>query len=251
MSHPPFQPPPRRSTGGRIAALLAGSLVGVLALGLIIAGGVLLWGNGQKDDAGYVSTGSERLHTSTYAIASDDLDLDLDAPGWLVDRDRFGRIRLEATSQAAKPVFVGIAPTRDVAAYLAGTAHASVADIDSPLLGGVDVGLRAHDGTRRPTAPTEQGFWAASAHGSGTQSMTWEVRDGDWSVVVMNADGSSGVDAAVSAGADVPFLASAAWIALGSGLVLLAMAGGLLVLGLGTPPRGGPERTFGPVAAAA
>ena len=50
--------------------------------------------------------------------------------------------------------------------------------------------------------------------------MTWKVRDRDWSVVIMNADGSAGVDAGVRAGADVPFLAPAGWMT-GGDLVLL------------------------------
>ena len=48
--------------------------------------------------------------------------------------------------------------------------------------------------------------------------MTWKVREGDWSAVIMNADGS--VDAGVRAGADVPFLAPAGWMT-GGDLVLL------------------------------
>ncbi len=38
--------------------------------------------------------------------------------------------------------------------------------------------------------PTAQHFWAVSASGVGQQTVTWEVREGDWSVVLMNADGS-------------------------------------------------------------
>ena len=53
----------------------------------------------------------------------------------------------------------------------------------------------------------------------------------------MNADGSAGVDAGVSAGADVPILDDLAWGATATGLVLLAGAGILLVVGLRTRPR--------------
>jgi hypothetical protein len=49
---------------------------------------------------------------------------------------------------------------------------------------------------------------------------------------VMNADGSRGVDAGVSAGADVPILPAVAWGALGVGLVLLIAAGGLVAVGV-------------------
>ena len=242
MSESPSHPTPERSTGGRIAALVAGSLVGLLAFGLVIAGGALLWGEHHKDRAGYLSTDSHRFHTGTYAIASDNLDVNLDAPGWLVNRDRFGHLRLKVASHTAKPVFVGIAPTRDVSAYLANTAHTSVADLDYGPFSSFRVTYRAHDGNRRPAAPVRQHFWAASAHGTGNQVMTWKVRDGNWSIVVMNADGSSGVNAGISAGADVPFLAAAGWISLGGGLVLLAAAGGLLFLGIRTPPSGGADR---------
>jgi hypothetical protein len=82
--------------------------------------------------------------------------------------------------------------------------------------------------------------------------MTWKVREGDWSVVIMNADGSAGVDAGVRAGADLPFLAPAGWITLGGGIVLLAAAGGLLFLGMRTRPPAAPARAEdrGPVVAA-
>jgi hypothetical protein len=58
------------------------------------------------------------------------------------------------------------------------------------------------------------------------------VEPGEWSVVVMNADGSRGVDARVSAGAKVPFLAAVGWGAIGGGALLLVAAGGLLYAGV-------------------
>jgi hypothetical protein len=63
--------------------------------------------------------------------------------------------------------------------------------------------------------------------------LTWDVEHGSWSVVVMNADGSRGVDAGVSAGANVPILPVIGWGFLGGGLVLLAVAGGLVFLVVG------------------
>jgi hypothetical protein len=234
MPEPIQPPPPHSSSGPRVAALIVGSLLGLLAVVLVAAGGLMLWGDGQKDRDGYLSTSSDRFAAGGYAVTSDDLDVDLGAQGALVDRDTFGNVRLKATSHNGKPVFVGIAPTGDVSAYLRASAHSSVTDLDaSPFR----VTYRAHPGDRRPAAPAQQRFWAASAHGSGTQTMTWKVRDGSWSVVVMNADGSRGVDAGVSAGASVPFLTPLAWVSLGGGLLLLAVSGGLIYLGARTPRR--------------
>jgi len=70
-------------------------------------------------------------------------------------------------------------------------------------------------------------------HGAGTQTLNWDVKDGNWSVVVMNADGSKGVNTRVSAGASLPWLDElelAAWI---SAALLGVLGGTLLAGGLG------------------
>jgi len=84
---------------------------------------------------------------------------------------------------------------------------------------------------RAPAAPAEQKIWAATVQGDGEQALTWDVRDSDWSVVVMNADGSAGVEAGISAGASLGFLDEAGKISLTTGFVLLILAGGLLFVG--------------------
>src|SRR5215218_4644654 len=47
-------------------------------------------------------------------------------------------------------------------------------------------------GERRPTAPGEASFWVARTESSTATDLTWAVDDGDWTVVVMNADGTPG-----------------------------------------------------------
>ena len=242
----PHTPAPRRS-GGRIASIVAGGIVAVLAIGLIAAGTLLLWGDSEKDDQGYLSTGKDRYAASTYALASDNLDIDLDGAVWIMDREDLGKVRLEVESSAGKPVFVGIARTSDVADYLRGISHTEVTDVDySPF----HASYRGHGGDRRPALPADQDFWAASAEGSGTQTVAWDLEDGDWSIVVMNADGSRGVDTDISAGAKVPFLGTLGWVSLGGALVLLITAGTLVYLGVRTPrPPTAPSATLQPSAA--
>ena len=84
-------------------------------------------------------------------------------------------------------------------------------------------------------APADAQIWAASEHGSGKQTLNWEIEDGDWSVVVMNADGSTGVDADISTGASVPFLDELGWTAIGTGSFVLIVGVTLLVLGIRRP----------------
>ena len=216
----------------RVALCVVAGLLGLFSLGLLAGGGVLLWGDAQKDDQGYLSTERERFATGTYALATQNLDIDTDEAGWFLDRDRYGEIRLEISSR--EPVFVGIARSRDVAGYLRGTQHDLVSDVSySPF----DADYRRVAGDDRPQKPAGQDFWAASASGTGTQAVTWDVEDGDWSVVVMNADASRGVDADVKAGAELPFLASLGWGTLIAGLVALVIAATLAVVGMRAPQR--------------
>ena len=66
----------------------------------------------------------------------------------------------------------------------------------------------------------------------------------------MNADGSAGVDADVSTGANVPFLDEIAWTAVGSGGFVLVIGAALLVLGIRRPSNpSGPAPVAAPAAA--
>jgi hypothetical protein len=199
----------------------ASIIAGLTALVLLVLGGVTLWGNGKKDDQGFFTTATHRFTTSTYALASDKLDLDFDGLDGLA-----GRSKVQVDSE--RPVFVGIAPTREVSRYLAGAAHTVVTDVSFDPF---EADYRTKPG-ERPAAPADQRFWAASAHGSGTQTLTWDVEDGDWSIVVMNDDASPQVDADISVGAEVPFLSALGWGLIVTGLSLAA------VLSLGIPALG-------------
>lgn len=214
--------------------MVAAGIAGLLSLGLLAAGGLLLWGDSQKDDQGYLSTRTERFATTTYALSTDNLDVDLDGADWIIDRDRFGKLRLTVDPNTSKPVFVGIARTADASRFLSGASHELVSDLDySPFT----ADYRRLDGERKLAAPASQRFWEASAHGSGRQTLTWDVDDGDWSIVVMNEDASRQVDVGVKAGAELGFLSAAGWGALISGLILLSFAALLAILGIRSRPR--------------
>jgi hypothetical protein len=214
--------------------MVAAGLAGLLALGLLAAGGLLLWGDSRKDDQGYLSTRTERFATNTYALSTDNLDVDLDGADWIIDRDRFGKVRLTVAPNTSKPVFVGVARTPDVARYLDGTGHELVDDVDfSPF----SADYRRLGGSAKPDAPAKHRFWEESVEGSGRQTLTWDVEDGDWSIVVMNADASRGVDVGVKAGAELPFLNGAGWGALIGGLIVLSFAALMTVLGIRHPVR--------------
>jgi hypothetical protein len=230
MTEQTATPPKRGPSGGQIAAIVGGSIAGIVAVLALVAGGLLLWADSKKDGDGYLKTGSDPYSTSTYAIASEDLQLDDDVPG--VVEDLYGKVRLSATSHNGKPVFVGIAHSDDVSRYLAASAHATLTDVNYDPF---EASYRTTGGGQRPEAPADQDIWVASAHGSGQQTLTWDVKQGNWSVVVMNADGSAGVDAGGRAGATANFLTPLAWGTLGGGVLFAVVSGGLLFAGLRRP----------------
>jgi hypothetical protein len=235
-------PTSKKLSGGRLAAVIAGGSLALVGLMLALAGAGLLWAEDHKDRDGYYTTGTERYSTDTYAVASESLDID----GIPYGDEVYGKVRLKVQGNDGAPVFVGIARSDDVDAYLAGTAHATLTDVDySPF----EPAYRTTAGDRAPARPGTQSFWVASAEGTGTQTVNWNVDNGDWSVVVMNADGSRGVDAGVSAGANVPLIGDLALAASIAALVLLLGGGSLLAGGL-IRPRPRPSSPVGSASAA-
>ena len=215
-----------------IALIITGSLASLFAVGLLAIGGLAFVGESEKDSDGYLSTDTHQFEAGTRALATENLDVDLDGGDWVLDTNDLGKVRLQVESRDDKPVFVGIARTSDVENYLQGVSHSTLTDVDtSPFQADYD----NHAGDRRPAAPADSQIWVASEHGSGKQTLNWEIEDGDYSVVVMNADGSAGVDADVSTGANIPFLDEIGWTAVGSGGFVLLIGIALLVLGIRRP----------------
>ena len=220
------------NNGSRIALTITGAIASLIAVALIAGGALALWGDSLKDDDGYLKTDTERFHAGTRALATDNLDVDLGDADWLAESDDLGKVKVTAESRDGKPLFVGIARTSDVEEYLAGVPYTTVDDVEvAPF----SADYTRHGGQRHPVSPEHAGIWEASSHGTGRQAIDWKVEDGDWSVVVMNADGSLGVDADISAGADIPFLDDLGWSAIGSGAFALIIGLGLIGLAVRRP----------------
>ena len=215
-------------SAGRVALIVLGSIGALLGLALLVGGGFLLWADRTQREDGYLTTPTERFATSTYALTRTRLEVDAGGPDWLWNDNWFGKIRVRGESApGGKLLFIGIGPEVAVARYLGSVAHANVEDIEvdpfrvqyRPIAGGPPQG-----------PPTAQHFWAASASGVGQQTVTWKVREGDWSVVLMNADGSRPLVADIDLGAKLSFLL---WLAIGlllGGVFVLVGSSALVVL---------------------
>jgi hypothetical protein len=206
-------------SAGRVILIVLGSIGVLFGLALLVGGGFLLWADRTQREDGYLTTPTERFATPTYALTRTRLEVDTEGEGWVLNESWFGKIRIRGESSEDKTLFIGIGPQAEVARYLGTVAHVNVQDIDFDPFRATYLSVSG-DAPQAP--PTDQGFWAASASGVGTQTLTWKVREGDWSVVLMNADGSRGVAADVDLGAKLSFLL---WVAIG------LLIGGVLVTG--------------------
>jgi hypothetical protein len=102
--------------------------------------------------------------------------------------------------------------------YLAGVPIDEVTDFE---IDPFEMTRRPHAGTTRPAPPGSQTFWVAEATGPDSATLDWKVRDGDYRLVLMNADGSRPVDADGEVKLTLPHVAGIAWALTGGGLLLL------------------------------
>lgn len=213
-----------RWTGGRITALVVGTLLVLVSLALLGAGGTGVWADLTQRDAGYVTTGVHSFSTSGSALATEHTQLGSAGVGWLYSPGLLGKVRIRVTpTSASAPLFVGIGHSSDVDRYLAGVDHTVISDFFGNK-------VETIPGGRPRSTPGTQTLWAASSTGSGARTLEWKPKGGTWTVVVMNADGRGGIDVRADLGARMP---AVLWIAIGllAGGAVLLLGGGLLVAG--------------------
>lgn len=202
---------PEKRTGLTIGAWVA-AVLGVLVLAAGVTG---IWADTSKrDDNGYFSAHAHRYQTPTRAIATENITVGSYVPTWLA-----GKVRLDVSGD--KPVFVGIAPKATVDAYLARVQHTEATKLS---LDPFKVTYVDHPGKADPGRPAAEPFWTAAVSGV-DRPLEWKLRSGNWSIVVMNADGSRDVAARLGVGVKVPALL---WTGIGLTLfggALLAAAG--------------------------
>ena len=220
---------PSRWTAGRIAMIVVGSLLALIALGALVGGAYGLWLDTTQRSDGYVMTSSERFNTGGYALATRTLKVSSDVPSFLYGRNWLGDVRIRGQSaNPNRPLFIGIARKDDVERYLAGVAHSDVVDVSAGPFGtSYRPSYRAQPGGKPATPPEPARFWVARVAGRGSQTLTWSVKQGRWAVVVMRPDGSRGVSADLAAGAKLPALL---WVSIGLLVVGMLIMGGAAAL---------------------
>ena len=209
-------------SAGKIVLLVFGIIGLLVSFGLLVGGGALLWADITiKDSEGFYTTEIVQLERDSYAIVTPAADIDLET-AWLWDWGNLATFKVEGSNNdPTKQIFMGVAEESDVQAYLSGVEYDEITQF---RIRPYRVDYTNHPGTSAPAAPTSQTFWTELAHGAGTQTLEWELETGNHVLVLMNADGSAGVDLSTVVGAKVPLVL---WV--GVGLLI----GGIFVLIIG------------------
>ena len=242
---PPPQPPrdiPRQDArcdagapGGRgawttrgIVATVIGCLVAIVGLGLAGAGGVLALAGATQRDGGFVMTPTAAVDSDTYAVTSEGgvINTQIETGGgsaWMPSMS-LGEVQIRAQTHDGRPLFVGIAATSDVESYLGDVSRATVSEFRAG-----HVVLQSAAGGARVDRPAKEKFWVAQETGR-EATLAWDLKDGDWTVVLMRADGNQGISADISTGVELAVVHTVmAVLFLLAGLTLLA---GALLIGV-------------------
>ena len=138
------------------------------------------------------------------------------------------QVRLRGIATDDGELFIGIGPSTAVDAYLQGMTFDEIADLDLDVARGKSVECETHEGAGLSGPPGTEAFWVSSAEGSGLLTLDWTVPDGEWTAIVMNADGSSGVTADLAFGAKASNIAVIGWTRIAIGLI--AVLGGAIAI---------------------
>jgi hypothetical protein len=220
---------------GKVLVVLFGGFLILVGVPILLGGTALMGITRSLDDGyGYIGVSGIDLETSTQAMVSTTMHVDeivideIDGPMakyWHPEPGDFIDLKLTLDSNNGKEVFIGIVETSDAAPVFAGMRYDSIIDIDldHPYDKDPQITYRRHSGDQLECSPADLEIWTTYAYGD-ELTLEWEPEEGDYWLVIMNLDGSPGVDVDAGLSVKAPFLGF-----IGRGLVF----GGLVCFGIG------------------
>jgi hypothetical protein len=200
--------------------IVIGAILALCGLGCVVPGAVIAAVAGTDNT---IASDYHAVGTATPALISETARISDATPGG----GTVTGATLRITGRSDQEIFLGVARTSDVDRYLDGVAIEQVQDFE---LTPYRIDTLRRDGRLRAEPPVEQDFWVASASGR-SPTLVWPVEEGDYRIVIMNADGSPGVFGEAQFGLQIRglFGIGIGWII----AALLVAAVGILLLILG------------------
>lgn len=199
----------------RILSVVVGSVLLFMGVVTLIGGVALFFINSALTASNMFS--AVDIHTDSHALVFKEINVNLGDSWWRPKPSDVATIRISVSSNnQSKGIYLGIAPADDAQAYLRGVGYDELTDFSitgDPFEGFSITFSRTNVPgdqplERKPLSPLTQSFWEVSAHGTGTQALEWSPSTGTYWMILMNEDASTGVDAEVGLGLDIPILST-------------------------------------------
>jgi len=202
----------------KIFSAIAGIGALIVSAALVVGGATVLTVTG---DDGFTNVPTVHVTSPAAGVVADDIDIyfDGDRNGFTVSPSDF---RVLADIESSKDVFVGIGSEHTVMTYL------DEAGYTQTRFRGDEIRLSVPSGTAVGD-PSDQDFWLAT---NTDASIDWTVTDGDYALVMVNRDGSAGLDLSIDGAVRIPFLRPIGGAALGFGIVIAVAGVALMYFGL-------------------
>jgi len=218
-------------SAGKVVRLVFGIIIILVAVALMVGGGAVIWiDRAHTDSEGFIISDTIQIERDSYAVVTGPIDIDetaLKVLDWLGLVTAF---KVEGSNNdPSKGLFAGVADESDLEGYLDDVDYDEMIWSDIGWLHFENVTYTNHPGSSEPASPTSQTFWKESEYGTGTRALEWETEVGSHSNVLMNDDGSAGLDLSAVFAVKAP--GTLVWIGVGillGGIVVLAV-GGLMV----------------------
>jgi hypothetical protein len=230
--------PSKRRNRKRILFAVFAILLLLMGVLLIACGAALFAYNSGADSEGYSISEPYTIKTSANAFVVWVRNMNLNPMYAWIGADNLAKNKWIITSiNSEKEVFAGWARAADCESYISFFTHEtpnmSWHWYTEPYYAEIEIPSTAIEGQGAPTRPpTQEGFWTKSVSTSDSAAIywdpVWDANKGMNMLVIMNADGSSNVNATFQLGHTVPILQWLPYLLIPFGIVLCV--GGLLLI---------------------
>lgn len=218
-------------SAGKILLLIFGVIILLISFGLIAGGSNLLWVNARHvDDEGFFTSSTLHIDRDSNAVVIGPIELDEVALRVLRTIGVITIFEVEGmNNNPSKQIFMGVADQANLGNYLDNVAYDEMNLVNRGWrLDFSKVTYVSHSGASLPTVPSSESIWTVSKVGEGPQILEWETEKGNHSIVLMNDDGSKGVDIDMIFKTKIPSIVGYGLGLLIAGIVFL-IVGGLMI----------------------
>lgn len=227
----------------RVVSAIVGSFFLLISVGLLLGGAGLMVGmSAFSDDDGYFTTPEYRIENSdVVGVISQSFSMDDEENHWTEERsDHTDRVHMHSDFDLSNVVkfkieapgsFVAIGSTNEVLDYLSGHSYLTVSEFEHmEMITSLHTPLEPVNTSL--VALEDQPFWIASGEDVLIYSPQADDFGKDLTIVVLNINGTTGLDTTLSLGAEVPILKGVAVGLFVGGIVLLIISVGCFVVAI-------------------